>query len=122
MTRLRTACENPHVNNHRPPLTRRIGRQPPVDVDFGELFRACARTGTAVEINASPQRLDLPYDHFRAARDACVAFTIDSDAHSVANLGNLPHGGRRAARLAHPGRRDQHLALGRLHAFLAKDR
>ena len=32
-------------------------------MDFGELFGACARTGTALEINASPQRLDLPSDH-----------------------------------------------------------
>ena len=57
-----------------------------------ELFRACARTGTALEINASPQRLDLPSDHIRAARDAGVKFAIDSDAHSVSDLGNMPYG------------------------------
>ena len=108
-----TACENPHVNIIGHPLTRRIGRRPPVDVDFGELFRACARTGTALEINASPQRLDLPSDHIRAARDAGVVFAIDSDAHSVGRPGQ--HAVRRrhrAARLAHPRRRDQHLAPG----------
>ena len=87
-----TACENPHVNIIGHPLTRRIGRRPPVDVDFGELFRACARTRTALEINASPQRLDLPSDHIRAARDAGVVFAIDSDAHSVGDLGNMPYG------------------------------
>ncbi|MFZ0187566.1 MAG: DNA polymerase/3'-5' exonuclease PolX [Streptosporangiaceae bacterium] len=87
-----TACENPRVNIIGHPLTRRIGRRPPVDVDFGELFRACARTGTALEVNASPQRLDLPSDHIRAARDAGVVFAIDSDAHSVADQGNLPYG------------------------------
>jgi DNA polymerase (family 10) len=87
-----TACENPRVNIIGHPLTRRIGRRPPVDVDFGELFRACARTGTALEINASPQRLDLPSDHIRAARDAGVVFAIDSDAHSVADQGNMPYG------------------------------
>ena len=87
-----TACENPHVNIIGHPLTRRIGRRPPVDVDFGELFRACARTGTALEINASPQRLDLPSGHIRAARDAGVVFAIDSDAHSVGDLGNMPYG------------------------------
>ena len=87
-----TACENPHVNIIGHPLTRRIGRRPPVDVDFGELFRACARTGTALEINASPQRLDLPSDHIRTARDAGVVFAIDSDAHSVGDLGNMPYG------------------------------
>jgi DNA polymerase (family X) len=86
------ACENPWVNIIGHPTTRRIGRRPPVDVDFGELFRACARTGTALEINASPQRLDLPSDHIRAARDAGVKFAIDSDAHSVSDLGNMPYG------------------------------
>ena len=86
------ACENPWVNIIGHPTTRRIGRRPPVDVDFGELFRACARTGTALEVNASPQRLDLPSDHIRAARDAGVKFAIDSDAHSVSDLGNMPYG------------------------------
>jgi len=86
------ACENPHVNIIGHPTTRRIGKRPPVEVDFGELFRACARTGTALEINASPQRLDLPSDHIRAARDAGVRFAIDSDAHSTSDLGNMPYG------------------------------
>jgi DNA polymerase (family 10) len=86
------ACENPRVNIIGHPTTRRIGRRPPVDVDFGELFRACARTGTALEVNGSPQRLDLPSDHIRAARDAGVRFAIDSDAHSVADLGNVFYG------------------------------
>jgi len=71
-----TACENPHVNVIGHPTTRRIGK----------------RTGTALEINASPQRLDLPSDHIRAARDAGVRFAIDSDAHSVSDLGNMPYG------------------------------
>jgi DNA polymerase (family 10) len=86
------ACENPYVNIIGHPTTRRMGRRLPVDVDFGELFRACARTGTALEVNASPQRLDLPSDHIRAARDAGVKFAIDSDAHSVSDLGNMPYG------------------------------
>ena len=87
-----TACENPRVNIIGHPLTRRIGWRPPVDVDFGELFRACARTRTALEINASPQRSDLPSDHIPAARDTGVVFAIDSDAHSVGDLGNMPYG------------------------------
>jgi DNA polymerase (family X) len=37
----------PYVNIIGHPTTRRIGKRPPVEVDFGELFRACARTGTA---------------------------------------------------------------------------
>jgi DNA polymerase (family 10) len=118
-----TACENPRVNIIGHPLTRRIGRRPPVDVDFGELFRACARTGTALEINASPQRLDLPSDHIRAARDAGVVFAIDSDAHSVADQGNLPYGVGTAQRgWLTPDDVINTWALDRLRVFLAKGR
>jgi DNA polymerase (family 10) len=117
------ACENPRVNIIGHPTTRRIGRRPPVDVDFGELFRACARTGTALEINASPQRLDLPSDHIRAARDAGVRFAIDSDAHSVADLGNMPYGVGAAQRgWLTPDDVINTWPLDRLRAFLAKDR
>jgi DNA polymerase (family X) len=87
-----TACENPYVNVIGHPLTRKIGRRPPVDVDLAELFRACARTGTALEVNSSPARLDLPGDYIRQARDAGVKFAIDTDAHAIGDLGNLPYG------------------------------
>jgi DNA polymerase (family 10) len=118
-----TACENPRVNIIGHPTTRRIGRRPPVDVDFGELFRACARTGTALEINASPQRLDLPSDHIRAARDAGVKFAIDSDAHSVGDLGNMPYGVGTAQRgWLTPDDVINTWPLDRLRAFLRKGR
>jgi len=86
------ACENPCVHIIGHPTARKIGRRPPVDVDFAELFRACARTGTALEVNSHPDRLDLPADHIRAAKDAGVKFSIDSDAHSTAHLANLQYG------------------------------
>ena len=118
-----TACENPHVNVIGHPLTRRIGKRPPVEVDFGELFRACARTGTALEINASPQRLDLPSDHIRAARDAGVTFAIDSDAHSVSDLGNMPYGAGTAQRgWLTPDDVINTWPLDRLRVFLRKGR
>jgi len=118
-----TACENPHVNVIGHPTTRRIGKRPPVEVDFGELFRACARTGTALEINASPQRLDLPSDHIRAARDAGVRFAIDSDAHSVSDLGNMPYGAGTAQRgWLTPDDVVNTWPLDRLRAFLRKGR
>ncbi len=121
--RFAAACENPHVNVIGHPTTRRIGKRPPVEVDFGELFRACARTGTALEINASPQRLDLPSDHIRAARDAGVKFAIDSDAHSVSDLGNMPYGVGAAQRgWLTPDDVINTWPLGRLRAFLRKGR
>lgn len=86
------ACENPHVNIIGHPTARRIGKRPGVEVDFTELFRACARTGTALEINSSPERLDLPSDYIKAARDAGVKFAISTDSHATGHLDFLRYG------------------------------
>ncbi len=86
------ACENPHVNIIGHPLTRLIGRREPVDVNLDELFAACARTGTALEINSSPHRLDLPAEHVRRAKHAGVKFAVNSDAHSTVELGYPRYG------------------------------
>jgi histidinol phosphatase-like PHP family hydrolase len=86
------AAENPYVNIIGHPLTRKLGRRPPVDVDLDALYEACARTGTALEINASPARMDLPPQDIGAAKAAGVKFSIDSDAHSLGDLSNIPYG------------------------------
>jgi DNA polymerase (family 10) len=86
------ACENPQVNIIGHPSARKIGKRPPVDVDWHELFRACAATGTALEVNASPGRLDLASDHITAAKDAGVKFCIDTDAHAVGHMDFLRFG------------------------------
>jgi DNA polymerase (family 10) len=87
-----TAVENPAVNVIGHPVTRKVGRRPPVDVDLDVLYAACARTGTALEVNASPDRMDLPPEHIAAARRAGVKFAIDTDAHSLVDLTNLRFG------------------------------
>jgi DNA polymerase (family X) len=118
-----TACENPYVNIIGHPLTRKIGRRPPVDVDLPELFRACARTGTALEVNAHPNRLDLPSAHIRAARDAGVTFAIDSDAHFTGGLDYLRYGVGTAQRgWLTPDDVINTWPLPRLRAFLRKGR
>ncbi|SEM23151.1 DNA polymerase/3'-5' exonuclease PolX [Streptacidiphilus jiangxiensis] len=86
--RLIRACENPHVHVIGHPSARRVGRRAPIDVDWPAVFAAAARTGTALEINAAPGRMDLNDDHVRAARTAGVRFSIDSDAHSTVQLAN----------------------------------
>ncbi len=86
------AADNPYVNVIGHPLTRKLGRRPPVDVDLDAVYAACARTGTALEINASPARLDLPPEHIAAARAAGVRFSIDTDAHSLTELANIRYG------------------------------
>jgi DNA polymerase (family 10) len=81
------ACENPYVHVIGHLTGRRIGRRDPIDLDFDAVFAAAARTGTALEINGGPQRLDLRDDHIRWAQRHGVRFVIDSDAHSVPQLG-----------------------------------
>jgi histidinol phosphatase-like PHP family hydrolase len=87
-----TAAENPRVNVIGHPLTRKVARRPPVEADLDALYAACARTGTALEINASPDRMDLPPQYIAAARDAGVKFSIDTDAHSLVDLTNMRYG------------------------------
>lgn len=86
------ACENPYVNVIGHPTTRLIGKRPGVDVDLDAVFEACARTGTALEINSHPERLDLNDEHILRARRYGVKFAIDSDAHSVLHLAHLRYG------------------------------
>jgi DNA polymerase (family 10) len=120
--RLIAACENPRVNIIGHPLARKFGRRPEIEVDLPELFAACAATGTALEVNAHPARLDLPSAHLRAARDAGVKFSIDSDAHSTGHLANLRYGVGTAQRgWLTPGDVINTWPLDRLTAFLAKD-
>jgi DNA polymerase (family 10) len=87
-----TAAENPRVNVIGHPLTRKVGRRPPVDVDLEALYAACARTGTALEVNCSPDRMDLPPEYIAAAKAAGVKFAVDTDAHSLVDLTNLRYG------------------------------
>ncbi|MEU0004811.1 DNA polymerase/3'-5' exonuclease PolX [Streptomyces sp. NPDC006314] len=90
--RLVRACENPYVNIIGHPTTRLIGKRPGVDADWEEVFAACARTGTALEVNAQPDRLDLCDEDILRAKAYGVRFAVDSDAHSVPHLAQLRYG------------------------------
>ncbi|MEU4822630.1 DNA polymerase/3'-5' exonuclease PolX [Actinomadura sp. NPDC023710] len=90
--RLVRACENPHVHVIGHPTARSIGRRAPVNADWDEVFRAAARTGTAMEIDSFPDRLDLPADLIRRAKRFGVKFSIDTDAHSVGHHRNIRYG------------------------------
>ncbi|MEV7614820.1 DNA polymerase/3'-5' exonuclease PolX [Streptomyces sp. NPDC089799] len=90
--RLVRAAENPYVSVIGHPTTRRIGKRPPIDADFDEVFAVCARTGTALEINAHPERLDLCDEDILRARQYGVKFAIDSDAHATTHLPYLRYG------------------------------
>ncbi|MFC3577267.1 DNA polymerase/3'-5' exonuclease PolX [Streptomyces yaanensis] len=90
--RLVRACENPHVNVLGHPTTRLIGKRPGVDADWDEVFAVCARTGTALEINAQPDRLDLCDEDILRAKEYGTKFAVDTDAHSVLHLAHLRYG------------------------------
>jgi DNA polymerase (family 10) len=86
------AIENPgvHIIGHL--TTRKIGRRDPVDLDLEAVFEAAGRTGTALEINAYPDRLDLRDEHVLWARRHGVRFAIDTDAHAVGHLDMMRFG------------------------------
>ncbi|MDD5264071.1 MAG: DNA polymerase/3'-5' exonuclease PolX [Candidatus Bipolaricaulis sp.] len=80
--RLQRACENEHVDILAHPTGRKIGERPPCDADWDAVFAAAAKTGTALEINANPIRLDLSAELVRRAIGAGCKLSIGSDAHA----------------------------------------
>ncbi len=90
--RLIRACENPYVNVIGHPTTRQIGRRGQVDADWDAVFAAAACTGTAMEINSYPDRLDLPDELVLRAKRHGVKFAIDTDSHSTRHLEHLRFG------------------------------
>jgi DNA polymerase (family 10) len=117
------AIEDPRVNVIGHPTGRSIGHRPPIDLDFDAVLRAAARTGTALEVNSFPDRLDLDDEHVRRARDAGVLLAIDTDAHAVPHLDYLRFGVGTAQRgWAGPEQVVNTWPLAQLRRFLAKDR
>jgi DNA polymerase (family X) len=83
------AVHNPHVSAISHPTGRLIDRRAPNAVDLEHLFEACVETGTALETNGLPDRLDLKDEHIRRAIEAGVAIVASTDAHSTRGLGNI---------------------------------
>ncbi len=81
--RIVEAIENPHVCVIGHPTGRLLNKRPPYDVDIEAVIAAAARTGTFLEINANPWRLDLNEHHAAAAKQAGVKIVISTDAHST---------------------------------------
>jgi DNA polymerase (family 10) len=84
--RIVEAIENPHVSVIGHPTGRLINRRPAYDVDMEAVIEAAARTGTFLEINANPWRLDLDDRLAAAAKRAGVKLVISTDAHSTQGL------------------------------------
>jgi DNA polymerase (family 10) len=74
---------NPYVDCIGHLTGRRIGRRPPRDVDVERVIEGALETGTFLEINGQPDRLDLRDVHARAAKEAGVKLVVSSDGHEV---------------------------------------
>jgi DNA polymerase (family 10) len=90
--RILQAVENPHVDCIGHLTGRRLSRRAGADVDVERIVDRCLATGTALEIDSQPDRLDLRDVHARLAGEAGVRVCIDSDAHSTAALGYVEYG------------------------------
>lgn len=103
--RLVSAVANPLADILGHCTGRLLGSRPESEFDAAMVFAACARFGTAVEINSRPERLDPPRRLIRQALDAGVLFSIDSDAHAPGQLDWQIHGCARAEECGVPADR-----------------
>ena len=90
--RIIAAMRNPYVTLIAHPTGRLMGQREPYPVDLDAVFATARTTGTAVEINAQPRRLDLTDAAARRARDAGAMLAISTDSHSLNQLGQMALG------------------------------
>lgn len=98
LARLQTAMANPHVDIISHPTGRILKRREEYEVAVGDLLRLARETGTILEINAYPERLDLGDINILAAKQAGVRMVINTDAHHIDQLRYLPLGVAQARR------------------------
>jgi len=96
--RLCRAMRNPHVDILFHPTGRVVLKREPYDLDLDEILRVARQTGTVLEVDAMPDRLDLKDEHIRKAVEAGVKLVIDSDAHATSHFGLLHYGVGQARR------------------------
>ena len=89
--RVLAVMENPHVDVIGHLTGRKINRRAPMDIDLERVFAKAVETGTAVEINSQPDRLDLRDADARLAGERGVR-VVSTDAHSTSALGYAPLG------------------------------
>lgn len=92
MHRLLSAIRNPNVDIIGHPTGRLIPDREGADLDMEVLLQEAAKSGVAMEINAHPARLDLDDVHARRAKELGVPISINTDAHSEADLDMLFYG------------------------------
>ncbi|MEK7195426.1 MAG: DNA polymerase III, partial [Patescibacteria group bacterium] len=96
--RIKKAMRNRNVDIIFHPTGRIINRREAYDIDMEDLIREAGHTGTVMEIDAYPDRLDLKDEHIRKCVEAGVKMSIDSDAHSPLHIPYLRYGIAQARR------------------------
>ena len=92
------AIRSPHVDVIAHPAGRKIGERDDLDLDWDVIYAEAARTGSALEMNGSPSRLDLAVERARRAVGMGCLVSIDSDAHDIGELDDLRWGVSQARR------------------------
>jgi DNA polymerase (family X) len=87
--RILRAIENPYVTMLGHPTGRLLLSREAYQVDLGEVIKGAAATGTIIELNANPRRLDMDWRFWKRAKDLGVRCAINPDAHSVRGLQDL---------------------------------
>ncbi|MEX2028543.1 MAG: helix-hairpin-helix domain-containing protein [Candidatus Curtissbacteria bacterium] len=90
--RLMTAISSPYVQVISHPTGRLLNQRESYEADWPKVFEACVKTKTMLEINAYPNRLDLPDTLIREAQAYGVRFVIDTDAHRLSHMDNMKFG------------------------------
>jgi DNA polymerase (family 10) len=96
--RVLAAIENPHVHMIGHLTARKLNIRPGADVDIERVIEGAVETGTFLEINAQPNRLDLRDTHARVAGEAGVKIPVNTDGHQLSALGHMPIGVAQARR------------------------
>jgi DNA polymerase (family X) len=96
--RVVSAMENPHVDLIGHLTARKINIRGPADVNVERVIEKAAETGTFLEINSQPNRLDLRDMHARLAGEAGVKVLVSTDAHELRALGHIEMGVAQARR------------------------
>ena len=86
------AIRNPHVDILGHPTGRLLGERPPSEIDVEQVLQECLATGTIVEINAAPERLDLNDVYARRAVELGCKLVINTDAHGTSDFDKLEYG------------------------------
>ena len=122
-TRTVKAMDNPYVTSIGHPTGRLIGQREAMDLDMTAVIKHAAETGTALEINANPYRLDLKDIHCKMAVGSGVRLAIGTDAHNTGGLNLMSYGVATARRgWARRGDVLNTLSLAKLKACLKAKR